>query len=452
MTSSATKYEDIPPRFRKAWIPGNEQSVQRKLDVPLDDGLVAHPLDASCPDSDSSAFAINTHHRERTVVADDSLHPSKRRKSEDDHVSTSHSLSTLAKSITVMAATGKSPHATSRVQFTESQSLEGYSQTTESILLSRMKRARNLSNASPTKVLPDVATISRVTSRQSSPGAGPSKWTSITLARRSNRRFDVRPWGPRHLEYDYSEARKEFQSAAYFALGQSGYVPPRGRSKNSVVLTEDLPSMEELRKVPLFRKACEKLDRTDKALEIAIALGQTWDNTPVPSHYLQLSLDEMRDDDIRTGRVNSADEPGRSRSSVTLEETANGEQLRPSSDSGGKDIIEKPSSTSSIHTDGKSVTTMDVSKFQAQERTLKRNSQGESILSKSSPEDTSDGVSMHLRVQEWAIGGLRICLESHWSLPPLGDNYVCKQENFTDEHDDYVPMGGCMVYNSILWI
>ncbi len=51
------------------------------------------------------------------------------------------------------------------------------------------------------------------------------KWSSLS-SRRSNRRFDVRPWGPRHLEYDYNEARKEFQSAAYYALGHFGYVPP----------------------------------------------------------------------------------------------------------------------------------------------------------------------------------------------------------------------------------
>lgn len=154
---------------------------------------------------------------------------------------------------------------------------------------------------------------------QVAPSTAVEKWSSLS-SRRSNRRFDARPWGPRHLEYDYNEARKEFQSAAYYALGQFGYVPPSRTALaigKVIVNPNSLPSMNNLRRIALFRSACERLDAADAALEEAIARGETWENTPVPVAYR--SLEGSKPEDIRSVRT---DEPERSRSALTFEEEA----------------------------------------------------------------------------------------------------------------------------------
>ena len=169
---------------------------------------------------------------------------------------------------------------------------------------------------------------SRPTTRTNSPNPGtrpstpiPSGWISAS-SRHSLRRFDVRPWGPRHLEYDYNQARKEFQAAAYYALGQYGYEPPKGIAKYKAPAPQDLPSMDDLRKVPEFAKACRKLDAADRALEEALSRGEIWENSAIPDAYLRLSLEDAIPEDLCVRRLDNAGIQERSRSSVTLEEAA----------------------------------------------------------------------------------------------------------------------------------
>ncbi|KAL5492936.1 hypothetical protein ACEPAI_4384 [Sanghuangporus weigelae] len=169
---------------------------------------------------------------------------------------------------------------------------------------------------------------SRPASRTISPNPGtrpstpiPSGWTAPS-SRHSFRRFDIRPWGPRHLEYDYNQARKEFQAAAYYALGQYGYEPPKGIGKYKAPSPEYLPSMDDLRRIPDFAKACRKLDSADRALEEALSRDETWENTPIPEKYLELSLEDAVPEDLCIQRRDNAATQERSRSSVTLEEAA----------------------------------------------------------------------------------------------------------------------------------
>lgn len=94
-----------------------------------------------------------------------------------------------------------------------------------------------------------------------------------------------RPAGPAHLEHAYSLARAEFQTAllvaAYELFGFS--VPVRNAEMEARRPTRAQYPL--LRAHPLVKRAAERVDALDAALERAIAKGRLWENTPIPDEY-----------------------------------------------------------------------------------------------------------------------------------------------------------------------
>ena len=119
-----------------------------------------------------------------------------------------------------------------------------------------------------------------------------------TMRTRGDTRDSIRPPGPKHLEYDYGLALNEFKAVVYEGLGQLGYIPPKGvdrrrriegKQKGEVLpplqvgLSLDLKAM--LKAIPAVASVSVRLDIADRALEEALARGQTWENTPVPPEF-----------------------------------------------------------------------------------------------------------------------------------------------------------------------
>ncbi|KAI5119666.1 hypothetical protein M0805_007757 [Coniferiporia weirii] len=341
MTHVTTKYEDIPPRFRKLWIKGNAERVQKKLNAPIGDFSFSKPLQQSNSELNLSRGPENRTSRSHSLGAyastssssSSSIPLQKRPRIEGaETLETSDYRSgdgTVSGGLLDKENT-KEQSPLPPIAYNGSPAMQRIidSVVDENVARTTPPSSRCVSPAENPNSKYRALSRSRPTSRPNSPNSGasssmPTGWSALT-SRHSLRRFDIRPWGPRHLEYDYNEARKEFQGAAYFALGQYGYVPPKGIVKYKAPPSYALPSMNDLREVPAFRKACRRLDAADRALEEAIARGETWDNTPIPKEYFQFSLEDLSTDDICTGRPDNARGQDRSRSSVTLEEAATG--------------------------------------------------------------------------------------------------------------------------------
>lgn len=340
--SHITKYEDIPPRYRKsklpvnpdkcatqkpgskslAWITGHEEVVQKKMNAPtkVSDSTIALEPSVNQPQSNlglSGAGASTSQLPvESTDLSSSATIPQERFPIEAVKPRDSREVTPIRQE--------PDKEKDRELPLPVAYSTPAIQRIIDSVVDMNMSRSTPSSSRASSPIprhFHKSASLSRPSTRPSSPSGGPSGWVALT-ARHSHRRFDIRPWGPRHLEYDYHKAYKEFQSAAYYALGQFGYAPTRGSSRGA--LPNALPSMADLRKVPYFQKACQQLDRADRALEEALASDRTWDNTPVPEEYLQYSLEDLSPEDMcrerpdnTAGLVND-----RKRSSVALEEEA----------------------------------------------------------------------------------------------------------------------------------
>ncbi|EJC99649.1 uncharacterized protein FOMMEDRAFT_30963 [Fomitiporia mediterranea MF3/22] len=94
-----------------------------------------------------------------------------------------------------------------------------------------------------------------------------------------------RPVGPAHLEHDYAKAREELSNAvaisAYELFGFS--IPVRNAEMESKRPGKD--QIPQLRDHPLVQKAAQALDKADEELEVALARGETFENTPIPDQW-----------------------------------------------------------------------------------------------------------------------------------------------------------------------
>ncbi|EJC99721.1 uncharacterized protein FOMMEDRAFT_160153 [Fomitiporia mediterranea MF3/22] len=336
MPHSSTKYEDIPPRFRKVWIKGHAESVQKRLDTPIEEFSFSIPLHRSTSDSHLREAAANR--ASRSLSSSSSKMDQSSSKSLSAHQERLKSTDSLlfdkpgSRSGESALPEQKKDQSSIPIAYSGPSSMRHIISTVVGTNVARSTPPTSRSSSPLGKVRLHSkyrqSSQSRSATRANSPITDtrastpiPSGWIPLT-SRHSLRRFDIRPWGPRHLEYDYSEARKEFQGAAYYALGQYGYVPPRGVTKFKAPPPEELPSMSDLREVPEFAKACRRLDAADRALEEALGRGETWENTPIPEDYLKFSLERLIPDDFCTSRPDNVAMHKRSRSSVTLEEAA----------------------------------------------------------------------------------------------------------------------------------
>lgn len=100
--------------------------------------------------------------------------------------------------------------------------------------------------------------------------------------RRSTRK-NCLPLGPRHLEWEYHDARAELHEATAQAVFELGYDCSRIKAGKSV-LRETRPSLGEVMRMrhPAVMHARRRVDEADKILNDALARGFTWENTPLP--------------------------------------------------------------------------------------------------------------------------------------------------------------------------
>ncbi|THH07846.1 hypothetical protein EW145_g3100 [Phellinidium pouzarii] len=321
------------------WIKGNEEKVQKKLNAPIDNLSVSRPHHQSNTESVPHKRLENKTSRSYSLGASDKpsgsstplFHLQKRLRI-DNNVLSEHSDN---RNNDGTASRGRSEREKDRDRllslpraYSATPAIQRIIDSVVGVNVAHTTPPLSRSNSPAGNPNSEYRALSgsRPTTCPNSPNSGaatpaPTGWTALT-SRHSLRRFDIRPWGPRHLEYDYNEARKEFQGAAYFALGQYGYVPPRGVVKFKAPPPYELPSMSDLRKIPSFQRACRRLDAADRALEEALARGETWENTPIPKEYFQFSLEGLNPNEICTERLDNAAAKDRSRSSVTLEEAA----------------------------------------------------------------------------------------------------------------------------------
>lgn len=362
-----TKYEDIPPRYRKseslvipdnyatrypdsislAWIAGHEEVVQKKMNAPtkVSDSTIALGPPASQSQSNLGLREVEASESQLPAV---SIDPSSSATILQERIPIEAVMPRDSREVTPVRQESEK-EKDRELPLPVAYSTPAMQRIIDSVVdmnMSRSTPSSSRANSPIPRHFHKSASLSRPSTRPSSPSGGPSGWVALT-ARHSHRRFDIRPWGPRHLEYDYHKAYKEFQSAAYYALGQFGYAPTRGSSRGA--LPNALPSMADLRKVPYFQKACQQLDKADRALEEALASDQTWDNTPVPEEYFQYSLEDLSPEDMRRERPDNTTglANDRKRSSVALEEEAITRQQLDVNDYPGKliqsDIINETS-------------------------------------------------------------------------------------------------------------
>ncbi|OCB92254.1 hypothetical protein A7U60_g334 [Sanghuangporus baumii] len=319
----------------KVWIQGHAEKIQKKLDAPIEEFSFSLPKSTSFSDKDLLKIT------ERKVSQSHFSGTSNEGSSNSSSSFTRHKRPRTSETSPPDLPTGGSERHFRETEKEAYHTPIAYSGTSAmrqivdsivnaNVALSTPPASRSCSphdGLKPRRRLRQ-SSQSRPTSRTNSPNPGtrpstpiPSGWTAPS-SRHSFRRFDIRPWGPRHLEYDYNQARKEFQAAAYYALGQYGYEPPKGIGKYKAPAPEFLPSMDDLRRIPDFAKACRKLDYADRALEEALFRGETWENTPIPEKYLKLSLEDAVPEDLCIQRRDNTATQDRSRSSVTLEEAA----------------------------------------------------------------------------------------------------------------------------------
>lgn len=114
---------------------------------------------------------------------------------------------------------------------------------------------------------------------------------------------DLHPEGPRHLEYDVTKARQNYEEAVYAALyDHLGYAPTPMHRRSHVGFNPDIGPEDRAVIKADWRvlKAAKILNETHKQVQDALAKGQTWDNTPIPaewkwgSEFLQ-PLEHLRD-------------------------------------------------------------------------------------------------------------------------------------------------------------
>ncbi|KAH8111818.1 hypothetical protein DFH11DRAFT_578753 [Phellopilus nigrolimitatus] len=337
MTHVTTKYEDIPPRFRKLWIKGNEERVQKKLNVPIEDFSFSVPLQKTSSESNlprsletRSTRSMSLNASEAAAEITKSHLPVPKRFKIDGSVLSENPddrSGDIGRGGSFVK--GKERPLSLPIAYSGSPAMQRIIDSVVDMNIARTTPPPSRCNspaANPSAHSKYRApSRSRPVTRPSSPNSGipaPTGWTALT-SRHSLRRFDIRRGDHGTSNTITMRHARNFRERHTSLSVSTDTVPPKGVVKFKAPPPDALPSMSDLRKIPEFQKASRRLDRADHALEEALLRGQTWDNTPVPKEYFQFSLEDSSPEDIRTGRPNNTAVQDRSRSSVTLEEEAN---------------------------------------------------------------------------------------------------------------------------------
>lgn len=99
---------------------------------------------------------------------------------------------------------------------------------------------------------------------------------------------DLHPEGPRHLEYDVTKARQNYEEAVYAALyDHLGYAPTPMHRRSHVGFNPNIGPEDRAVIKADWRvlKAAKILNETHKQVQDALAKGETWENTPIPEEW-----------------------------------------------------------------------------------------------------------------------------------------------------------------------
>lgn len=101
--------------------------------------------------------------------------------------------------------------------------------------------------------------------------------------------------GPQHLEHQYQMALAELREATIHALYRLGYTNPKPRSPEDIIFKPSLDMVLAARFTDVER-ARRRIDEADRRIQEALAMGQTWHNTPWPT-------DAEEEDDERINEI-----------------------------------------------------------------------------------------------------------------------------------------------------
>lgn len=111
---------------------------------------------------------------------------------------------------------------------------------------------------------------------------------------------EYRPLGPRHLEYDYAMAHKQYKQVLYTALGSLGYYGTgKGKVRGVSDPEERAGIVRQVKEMPSVKRAAFRLDFADEQLEEALANDQTWENTNVPEEMQWANQDFGEEEWVR---------------------------------------------------------------------------------------------------------------------------------------------------------
>lgn len=101
--------------------------------------------------------------------------------------------------------------------------------------------------------------------------------------------------GPQHLEHEYQMALAELREVTINALYRLGYTNPKPRSPEDIIVKPSLDMVLAARFADVER-ARHRIDEAHRKIQEALAIGQTWYNTPWPS-------DSEDEDDERINEI-----------------------------------------------------------------------------------------------------------------------------------------------------